>query len=161
MLQTSDGKDISVLNTQASKALSELDRQSLVRYNVYVAADEWTAKLRSFITMGQSIHLDVAIHLFGSPSNSAYVGKILSDTGHFLQPPDFLENFVPYHNPHEISFPSHNGSKASPRISNLGSEMGNDMSVNMISTVLNDLDHRDDLISSDIDACIIMTELKP
>jgi len=161
MIQTNNGKDISILNTQASRALQGLDRRSLVRYNVYVAADEWTTKIRSFVTMGQSTCLDIDVYFFGSLSNSAHVGRILSDTGHFLQPPDFLDSSIPYNNPHEIIFPSSSCSELPLRIPNPESNPVNDLSVDMINTVLGDLNHMDNLVSSDIDMNVITTELKP
>lgn len=160
ILQTNDGKEISILNTRASRALQELNRRSLVRYNVYVTADEWTTKIRSFMTMGQLTCLDIDIYFFGSLSNSAYVGKILSDTGHFLQPPDFLDSSIPYNNPHEIIFPSSSGSGSPLRIPNLESNSVNDLSVDMVNTVLDNLDNTGNLVSSDIDMNFITTELK-
>jgi SWI/SNF-related matrix-associated actin-dependent regulator of chromatin subfamily A3 len=160
IIQTNDGKENSVLNTRTSRALQELDRQSLVRYNVYVGASEWTSKIRSFTTRGRSTCLDIEMYFFGSLDNSAKVGRILSDTGHFLQPPDFLDSSIPYKNPHEIIFPSVSDPGSPMRISDAEFNLLDDLSGEMVTTVLGNLDHTGDLVSSNIDSNIITTELK-
>ncbi|KAF2492843.1 hypothetical protein BU16DRAFT_620161 [Lophium mytilinum] len=161
MLQTNNGTDIAILKTQTSKALQELDHRSTVRYTVYVATAEWATKIRSFMTLGKSVCLDIDIYFFGPRSNSTDVGRILSDAGLFLQAPDFLDSSIPYDNPHEISFAS---------ISNFGSQMSapipesssvGDLSVDIVSTVLANLDHMGDLVNLDVDMTAITTVLKP
>jgi SWI/SNF-related matrix-associated actin-dependent regulator of chromatin subfamily A3 len=160
-LQTNDGKDIAVLNTQASRALSELDRQSLVSYNVYVAAAEWTAKVRSFRHTRKSICLDIEIHFYGSSSNSASVGKILSDNRLFLQQPDFLDSPVPYKNPHEIIFPSISGSLLPMRGPRPSSTSANESPLDFVTTVLSDLSHAGSLVGRNVDMSLVSSELKP
>ncbi|KAF2815321.1 uncharacterized protein BDZ99DRAFT_378623 [Mytilinidion resinicola] len=161
MLQTNNGTDIAILNMQTSKALQELDHRSTVRYNVYVATAEWATKIRSFTTLGQSVCLDIDIYFFGSRSNSTDVGRILSDTGLFLQPPDFLDSTIPYDNPHEISFASisNSDSKMSVPIPEFSSM--SDPSVDIINTVLGNLDHMGNLVNLDVDMTAITTVLKP
>jgi len=160
MLQTSDGKEIGVLNTQTSTALQELERRFQIKYTVYVAVDEWTTKLRSFRTMGKSTCLDVEIHFFGSTSNSTAIGRILSDSNHFLQPPDFLDSSIPYDNPHEIKFSSITEPELSLEVPNSISSSTDGLSVDMTATVLDNLDHIGSLAGWDIDKNVIRTELK-
>ena len=161
ILQTNDGTEIAILNTQTSKVLRELDHRSMVRYNVYVAAAEWTTKIRSFVTLGKSVCLDIDIYFFGLLSNSKYVRRILSDTGHFLQPPNFLDSSIPYYNPHEIKFPSIGNSELSMSVPMLESSSVSDLSIDMINTVLGNLDHIGNLVVLDVDITIITTKLKP
>jgi SWI/SNF-related matrix-associated actin-dependent regulator of chromatin subfamily A3 len=131
-----------------------------VRYNVYVAADEWDKKINSFMTLGKSACLDVNIYFFGSLSNSLCAGKIMSDTGHFLQPPDFLDSSIPYENPHEISFPSMSNTGTPISVPMLESSALSNLSMDMMNTVLGRLDHLGDLEVLDVDRMIITTELK-
>jgi hypothetical protein len=160
MLQTNSGREVGVLNTQTSRALRELDRQSLVNYAVYIAADEWESKIQSFMTMGKSACFDVNIFFFGSLSNSSPVGKILSDTGHFLQPPYFLDSSIPYNNPHEITFPSIGESESRLHLPTAAPSALTDLSVDMINTLLGDLGNADSLGVQDVNKDVLRTELK-
>lgn len=160
MLQTNDGKEIGILNSRTSKALQELDGRFQIRYSVYVAVDEWTTKIRSFITRGKSVHLDVDIHFFGPLSDSISIGRILSDTGHFLQPPDFLESSITYNNPHEISFGSMDESRLPLKPPNPNPSSIDDLAVDKTEELLGNLDHSGSLAAGDVDRDVIRTELK-
>lgn len=161
MLQTNDGTEIGILNTQTSKALQELDNRSVVRYDVYVGAAEWATKIRSFTTLGKLVCLDIDIYFFGAPSNGTDVGRILSDTGQFLQPPEFLDGSIPYDNPHEINFASISESGLPTSVPILESSPVSGLSVDIINTVLGSLDHIENLAALDVDVAIISTRLEP
>ncbi|KAH7110084.1 SNF2 family N-terminal domain-containing protein [Dendryphion nanum] len=161
VLQTKDGTEVGILNTQTSKALSKMDTQSLVKYTVYVAVDEWKTKSRLSITKGKSTCLDIDINFYGSPSNGARVGRILSDIGQFLQPPSLLNDSVPYENPHEITFELDQDQDMLDRVSSAEIQSSTDFSVELFNTVLGDLSHSATLINRDVDMYIITTELKP
>lgn len=161
MLQEQDGTDIALINTQASKALQELDCRALVRYAAYVSVAEWAEKMRSFRTLGKSVCLEIDVYFFGSLPNSTCVGRILSDAGLFLQRPDFLDSSVPYDNPHEIRFPSVHTSSPTLSIPALASSSVSNLSVDIINTVLGNLEQLGNLTVADVDTAIIITELKP
>lgn len=160
LLQTKDGKDVALLNNQASKVLQALENLHPIRYKVFVAADDWSAQIRSFATLGKSTVLDVDIYFFGLRSNSEDVGRILSNTGLFLQPPDILDDRYPYENPHEISFPLIDGLEILPKLPSAEPAAQDKLPVDMINTVLGNLDRTGNLSIPEVDMDVITTELK-
>ncbi|KAF2686440.1 hypothetical protein K458DRAFT_470145 [Lentithecium fluviatile CBS 122367] len=160
-LQSDDGTDIALLNNQASKALLDLDRKNLVRYNAYVSAFEWASKTQSFAALGRSACLDVDIYFYGSHCDGDSVGKVLSNTGLFLQQPDYLDSSIPYDNPHELKFPSIDVSTSPLDVPMLLSTPITSLPMDMANAMLGNLDHQGDLVSLDMDKTIVKTELKP
>ena len=161
ILEAHDGTEIALINTQMAKALQELDPKGLARYEVYVSVAEWTEKVRTVRASAKSVFLELDIYLFGSIANGARVGKILSDTGLFLQRPDFLDSSISYNNPHEIVFPSVHGSSTEWVAPALAPNSVSNLSVDMINTVLGNLEQMDSLTAVDINTAIVITKLKP
>lgn len=160
MLQTADGTDVALLNTQTSKALQELEQRNIVRHSVYVTAAEWAEKITLFKTKGKSVCLEADIYFFGSMSNSTCVGTILSNNGLFLQRLDFLDSTTRYENPQEINFPSLQSFRPPLSVPTLEQSSISDLSVDMVNTVLGDLAQTGNLRCLDVDTTAITTELK-
>ncbi|PSN69483.1 hypothetical protein BS50DRAFT_550345 [Corynespora cassiicola Philippines] len=160
ILEAHDGTEIALINTQMAKALQELDPKGLARYEVYVSVAEWTEKVRTVRASAKSVFLELDIYLFGSIANGARVGKILSDTGLFLQRPDFLDSSISYNNPHEIVFPSMHGFSTEWIAPALAPNSVSNLSVDMINTVLGNLEQTGSLTALDVNTAIVITKLK-
>jgi SWI/SNF-related matrix-associated actin-dependent regulator of chromatin subfamily A3 len=137
-----------------------LDHESLARYLVYVTAKEWVEKMRLFRSSGKQICLEPDIYLFGKPSNGKHLGRVLSDLGLFLQPPDFLDTNVMYENPHEIKFPSWSETDPEAVVPPLCSLSVSKLSTDAVDCVLRELHQQELLDVVDVDKNIILTELE-
>ena len=159
-LQSEDGVDIALVNTQTARALQKLDDLSLARYTPYVSMAEWAEKTGNLRTSGKTVYLDMDLYLFGLYSNGMSVGRILSDNGLFLQQPDMLDSSIPYENPHEIKFESMSISDLPLTVPPLEAGSTHGLSADTLTRLLDNLTQQGNLKAADVDTSIVITALK-
>ncbi|KAH0562510.1 hypothetical protein GP486_002802 [Trichoglossum hirsutum] len=159
-LQSRNGKDIAIVHFKTSNALRALNDLDSVRYEVYVAPNEWAEKILSFKNIGKAACITVELNIFGSVDKSHAVGKVLSKAGIYLQHPRLLDSHIEYENPHFISFSHLSLSNSRLPTPSLTPDSGSSPSSTDISSVLDNLDQRGYLRKADIDAQITSTLLR-
>jgi hypothetical protein len=105
-LRSSTEIDIAVLNVKVSDCLRELQNHSWVRYEGFIAVDEWANKTHAWHKTGKAGTMSVNINVSGTRDLFELVGKVFSTAKLYLQQPYYCDDFTKYSNPHYLSFPS-------------------------------------------------------
>lgn len=151
------GTDIAFLNLRLSEALRTLADD--VRCYPFVTTQEWSLKVSHFKNNSKT-QISIYLNLYGPPSISAQVGKTLSKAGLFLQHPILLGNNVKYENPQYLNISSLRYCASVLPAPPLESPMGTLKNLDLVTSVLDDLDQQIHLHVAHVDQNSIKTPLK-
>jgi SWI/SNF-related matrix-associated actin-dependent regulator of chromatin subfamily A3 len=105
MLQTKEGRDVAVLNSQTFRSLKALSYFNELKYVALLGHADWKQRSIRVSKNSKPNHMSLAINISGPILVLDDVAKELYRVGLFLQPPQTGTNNLPYDNPQYLRLP--------------------------------------------------------
>ena len=103
-LQSSDSRDVAVINSRTAAALETLRDLPSIRLEAVLLSGGVNTPIQQY-RKGKSTVFPISINIYGSEKVAQDLGKRLSKAHTYLQHPITLNESIPYKNPHYYDIP--------------------------------------------------------